>query len=149
MSGLLNLVPRYLPRYGMAPRWAEAIRWLVIAFTVINLIVTIIFDASVEAQGGAYATGVLMLMCNDCVMILIVEWRRRVGKWYQRLSWGFLITSLVFIYTTIAVVIEKPEGIKIAVEKAEAWIKKGAQPSNTVKILLARQRGAAAGAAKA
>jgi small subunit ribosomal protein S16 len=41
-----------------------------------------------------------------------------------------------------------PPTIKIAVDKAQAWIKKGAQPSNTVKTLLARA-GAAAGAAKA
>ncbi len=31
-----------------------------------------------------------------------------------------------------------PPTVKIEVEKAQAWIKKGAQPSNTVKNLLAR-----------
>ena len=41
-----------------------------------------------------------------------------------------------------------PPTIKIEVEKAQAWISKGAQPSNTVKHLLARAR-AAAGAVKA
>ncbi|MGH7421184.1 MAG: 30S ribosomal protein S16 [Candidatus Rokuibacteriota bacterium] len=41
-----------------------------------------------------------------------------------------------------------PPTIKIEVDKAQAWIKKGAQPSNTVKNLLARAS-AGAGAAKA
>lgn len=42
----------------------------------------------------------------------------------------------------------EPPTIKIEVEKAQAWIAKGAQPSNTVKTLLARAR-TAAGAVKA
>ncbi|HSB41786.1 MAG TPA: 30S ribosomal protein S16 [Methylomirabilota bacterium] len=42
-----------------------------------------------------------------------------------------------------------PPTIKIEVDRAQAWIDKGAQPSSTVKTLLARQRAAAAGAAKA
>jgi hypothetical protein len=114
MSALLNLVPRYLPRYGMAPRWAEAIRVLVIVFTGINLLVTWLFGASVEAQAGAYATGVLVLMCNDCLAVTIVEWQRRTGAWYRRLHWRYFVTTLVFVYTAVAIIIEKPEGIKIA-----------------------------------
>jgi small subunit ribosomal protein S16 len=42
-----------------------------------------------------------------------------------------------------------PPTIKIEVEKAQAWINKGAQPSNTVKNLLARARAAAGAAVKA
>ncbi len=42
-----------------------------------------------------------------------------------------------------------PPTIKIEVEKAQAWIAKGAQPSNTVKTLLARARAAAGAPAKA
>ncbi|HEX2473610.1 MAG TPA: hypothetical protein VHK01_02625, partial [Lacipirellulaceae bacterium] len=89
MSGLLNLVPRYLPRYGMAPRWAEAIRALVVVFTVINLIVTWIFDASVVKQGGAYATGVMVLMTSAGVAVVIDVWRKRAGAWWQRTHWGY------------------------------------------------------------
>ena len=114
MSGLLNLVPRYLPRYGMAPKWAEAVRALVVVFTVVNLLVTWIFDASVVAQGGAYATGVMMLMTSAGVAVVIDQWKKRRGAWWQRMHWGYLAATLIFVYTTVAIIIEKPEGIKIA-----------------------------------
>jgi hypothetical protein len=114
MSGLLNLVPRYLPRYGMAPKWAEAVRVLVVVFTVINLVVTWIFGASVVAQAGAYATGVMVLMTSAGVAVLIDEWRKRAGTWWQRIHAGYLIATIVFFYTMVAIIIEKPEGIKIA-----------------------------------
>jgi hypothetical protein len=114
MAGLLNLVPQYLPRYGMAPEWARATRPLVLLFTVINFVVTIIFKANVDAQGAAYATGVLVLITSACVASLIDVWHRREGRWYSRLSWSFLSITVVFIYTTIANVYEKPDGLKIA-----------------------------------
>ena len=58
MVGLLNLVPQYLPKYGMAPEWARATKPLVLLFTGISFVVTIMYEANVDAQGGAYATGV-------------------------------------------------------------------------------------------
>ncbi|MGE3808633.1 MAG: amino acid transporter [Gemmataceae bacterium] len=114
MAALLNLVPQYLPRYGMAPEWATAIRPLVILFTVINLIVTWVFNASVTAQGGAYATGVLVLMSSACVATVIGRYRANEGAWLRRVPWGFVFISLVFFYTTAAIAIEKPDGLKIA-----------------------------------
>src|SRR6187549_3340278 len=96
MSGLLNIVPRYLPRFGMAPRWAEAVRALVIHFTFINIVVTLIFGASVVAQGGAYATGVMVLMSSGAIAVVIDIWLKRGGPWWHRLHWGFLATSAVF-----------------------------------------------------
>jgi hypothetical protein len=114
MAGLLNLVPQYLPRYGMAPDWARAVRPLVILFTAINLLVTWLFDASVSAQGGAYATGVLVLMSSACVATVIDRWRLRAGGWLRRTPWYYVGVAVVFIYTTAAIMIEKPDGLKIA-----------------------------------
>lgn len=114
MAGLLNLVPRYLPRYGMAPEWARATRPLVLLLTIVNLVVTVIFNASVEAQGAAYATGVLVLMSSAGVASVIDLWQRREGPWLVRVPWYFVFITLVFGYTTVANVIEKPDGIKIA-----------------------------------
>ena len=118
MGGLLNMVPRYLPRYGMAPEWAGAYRPLVIAFTLINLLVTLAFRADVSAQGGAYATGVLVLMTSACVASLIHEIRREPEPHHglalaaQRV--GFALITAVFVYTTIANIMERPDGIIIA-----------------------------------
>ena len=115
MAGLLNLVPKYLPTYGMAPEWARATRPLVLLFTVVNVVVTVIFRASVEAQGAAYATGVLVLMSSAGVASVIDLWGHRAGApWYRRTPWAFGLITLVFLYTTTANVIEKPDGIKIA-----------------------------------
>jgi hypothetical protein len=108
MAGLVNIVPRYLPRYGMAPKWAAAVRPLVLVYTGIAFAVTLIFKADVEAQGGAYATGVLVLMSSGAVAVTLSAFRRR------KYGWAFLLISLVFAYTTVLNIIERPEGIKIA-----------------------------------
>jgi hypothetical protein len=110
MAGLLNIVPRYLPRYGMAPNWARATRPLVLVYTVIAFVVTIIFKANVEAQGGAYATGVLVLMSSAAVAVTLSAYRQRSKAG----TIAFAIITLLFIYTTIVNIIERPEGIRIA-----------------------------------
>jgi len=109
MAGLLNIVPRYLPRYGMAPDWAKATRPLALVFTGIAFAVTIIFQADVDSQGGAYATGVLFLMASAAVAVTISAWRNAEKKWV-----GFLVITLIFAYTTVVNIIEQPEGLKIA-----------------------------------
>ena len=109
LAGLLNIVPRYLPRYGMAPDWARATRPLVIIYTLIAFVVTIAFKAKVDAQAGAYATGVLALMGSAAVAVTLALWRKE-----GLMKWAFLLISLVFLYTTAVNVIEQPEGIKIA-----------------------------------
>ena len=112
MAGLLNLVPRYLPRYGMAPEWASAARPLTLIYIAIAFTVTILFHADVDAQGGAYATGVLVLMTSAAVAVTLSVRRERGG-------WGFKAVSaaavaVIFAYTTVFNVIERPDGVKIA-----------------------------------
>lgn len=109
MAGLLNLVPRYLPRYGMAPQWAKAIRPLVVVFTVIAYVITLVFDANVDAQGGAYATGVLVLITSASVAVMLSALRKR----QRGRTIAFGVISAVFVYTTIANVIERPDGVRI------------------------------------
>ncbi|WP_416965375.1 amino acid transporter [Streptomyces sp. Agncl-13] len=109
MAGLLNLMPRYLPRYGMAPHWARAVRPMVIVFTLVAFLVTWIFDASVDAQGGAYATGVLVLMSSAAIAVTIAARRAQQRNW----TVVFGIVSAVLLYVTVVNVIERPDGVKI------------------------------------
>jgi hypothetical protein len=110
MAGLLNIVPRYLPRYGMAPDWTRAMRPLVMVFTIIAFAITVIFKADVNAQGGAYATGVLVLMSSAGIAVTISAWRTHQKVW----AGAFALISLVFAYTTVVNIFERPDGIKIA-----------------------------------
>jgi hypothetical protein len=109
LAGLLNLVPKYLPRYGMAPEWTRATRPLVLLFTAIVFLITWLFNADVDAQAGAYATGVLVLMTSGAVAVTLLVWRRQ-----PRQRFAFVLITLVFVYTTVTNVIERPDGVKIA-----------------------------------
>lgn len=111
MAGLLNIVPRYLPRYGMAPEWTRAVRPLALIFTLIAFVVTLIFRADVEAQAGAYATGVLVLM-SSAALAVTLSVKRFAGAKAAVFAYGLI--TLVFIYTTVANIIERPDGVKIA-----------------------------------
>jgi hypothetical protein len=107
LAGLLTLIPRYLPRFGAAPEWARASRPLVLVFMAISFAVTVLFHADVDAQGGAYATGVLVLMTSAAIAVTIDVWETRA-------RWPFLFIAFVFVYTTALNMKQRPEGIKIA-----------------------------------
>jgi hypothetical protein len=110
MAGLLNIVPRYLPRYGMAPDWARASRPLALLVTAICVVVTVIFRASVDAQAGAYATGVLALLTSATIAVTLAARRRR----QRGATLFFAGVSVIFIYTIGSTIIGQPAGLEIA-----------------------------------
>ena len=110
MAGLINIVPRYLPSYGMAPEWSKAVRPVVLVYTGISIVITIAFNADVNAQAGAYATGILAMMVSGSVAVTIAAYRKRE----RRGSIGFTVLTVVLLYALVANVIEKPDGIAIS-----------------------------------
>jgi hypothetical protein len=82
---------------------------LVLILTGVAFLITWLFDASVDGQGGAYATGVLVLFTSAGTAVTLAA--RRAGQ--PKRTVAFAVITLVLAYTTVSNMVERPDGLKI------------------------------------
>jgi hypothetical protein len=118
MVGLLNFIPRYLPRFGMAPTWASYRRPLVLVVIGGCALVTFALGADVEAQAPVYATGVLALIHASGVAVAISLWRaqKEVTDLKQRAQvlarfMYMCLVCAIFSYALVDIIIDDPRGV--------------------------------------
>ena len=94
----------------MAPQWGQAVRPVVLVYTGVCVVLTLVFHADVDAQAGAYATGILAMMVSGSFAVTVSAARRR--RWPATMA--FAVLTLVLAYALVENVIEKPDGITIS-----------------------------------
>lgn len=122
MTALSALLPQFLSRFGMEFRWSRRWGLLLIMFAGINLAVTFWFQAKVEDQRGAYATGVLVLMACAAVVTVLDKRRdhaRLPHYWGEGVVFLFNIAfygliALIFVATMLAVALRSGGGLGIS-----------------------------------
>jgi hypothetical protein len=82
----------------------------VLVYTAISVGITILFGADVNAQAGAYATGILAMMVSGAVAVAISAFRAK--QWKS--AAGFAVLTLILVYALVDNIIEKPDGIAIS-----------------------------------
>lgn len=109
MAALLSFIPHYLPVYGMAPDWARARRPLVVFLTAVSFIITLLFQADVDSQAAPFATGLLVLITSGVTGVTILLWKN-----HPFLRIFFLFITSIFIYSSVSVMVQKPDGLTIS-----------------------------------
>lgn len=124
VTALSNLLPRFLFRFGMELAWSQ--RWgvLLFLFGLVNVLVTLWFQASVDDQRGAYATAVLVLFTSASLISGRHRWKVRHDQPAKKRSrlisflgslWNLSgLAGLVFLFTALAVMLRSPQGLLIA-----------------------------------
>jgi hypothetical protein len=79
-------------------------------YTAISIIITIGFGADVNAQAGAYATGILAMMVTGAFAVTISSIRRK--RRIARI--GFALLTAILLYALVENIREKPDGIAIS-----------------------------------
>ncbi len=119
MTALSVLLPNFLARFGMEFKWAR--RWgvMLLLFAAINTAVTVWFKASVDAQRGAYATAVLVLIAAAAVA-MVYDQRQQQERAPRHpvlfgLRWWYVsLVALIFVLIMLAVAVRSASGLWIA-----------------------------------
>jgi hypothetical protein len=119
MTGLSLLLPHFLSRFGMEFRWARKWGIMLALFAVINLLVTVWFKASVDAQRGAYATAVLVLIAAAAIATLYDK--RKIHDHHPRqpvlfwLGWSYYAAiAIIFVLVMLGTAAQSRSGLAIA-----------------------------------
>lgn len=110
---LRDLVPGYLHRLGMELTWARKYGVFLLLCNAIILLATLVFKASVDAQEGAYATSVLVLL-SGANLAAAADLRRRFKHVWAFLTMPFLIGLTFFLSMAILIAWRHPGGLVLS-----------------------------------